>query len=200
MILLVGLGNPGAKYARNRHNIGFMAVEGIARRHGFAAARERFGGLLQEGRMQGKKLLLFRPLSFMNRSGVAVSAVMRFHRLPPQCVVVFHDELDLGAGRLRVKSGGGTAGHNGLRSLVQHIGADFRRVRLGIGHPGSQGEVMPYVLGDFSRADEIWLQPLLDAITANASLLVAGRDDAFASKTHHQAQIDKPAQACARDD
>ena len=189
MILFVGLGNPGEKYARNRHNIGFLALERIARQHDFAQARECFGGLLQEGHLQGKKLLLFRPMSFMNRSGVPVAAVMRFFRLPPECVVVFHDELDLGIGKLRMKRGGGTAGHNGLRSLVQHIGADFRRVRLGIGHPGIQDKVMPYVLGDFSRADEAWLQPLLDAIATNAPLLVAGREDAFASKSHHHAQI-----------
>ena len=185
--LFVGLGNPGEQHARNRHNIGFLALERIAAQHGFPAARERFGGLLQEGRMHAHSLLLFRPLSFMNQSGVAVAAAVRFFRLAPRQVVVFHDELDLAAGRLRVKSGGGTAGHNGLRSLVQHIGADFRRVRLGIGHPGAPERVLSHVLANFARQDAAWLEPLLDAIAENAPLLAAGRDDAFASRTHYTA-------------
>ena len=192
-LLFVGLGNPGTRHACNRHNIGFMALERIAGRYGFAAARERFGGLLQEGRMDGRPLLLLRPLSFMNRSGVPVAAAMRYFRLPPEQVVVFHDELDLAAGKLRVKSGGGTAGHNGLRSLVEHIGAGFRRVRLGIGHPGNQERVLSYVLQDFAPEDAAWREPLLDAIAEHAPLLAAGRDDAFASKAHYTAAARRPA-------
>ena len=186
MILFVGLGNPGEKYARNRHNIGFLAVEAIAEQYGFAAPRKRFGGLLQEGRVGGEKLLLFRPLSFMNLSGTPVASVKGFFRLPVENIIVFHDELDLAAGKLRVKTGGGTAGHNGLRSLVDAIGGGFRRVRLGIGRPHRQGDdkVLSHVLGDFSRDDENWLAPLLESIALSTPLLLEGRDDAFASKAH----------------
>lgn len=189
MVLFVGLGNPGREYSRNRHNIGFMAIEKIAAHYGFPQPRERFGGLLQEHRLDGKKLLLFRPLSFMNRSGIPVSQVKEFFHIQPGQIVVFHDELDLAAGKLRMKTGGGTAGHNGLRSLVEAMGAEFRRVRIGIGRPdsklkteGGEGQVLSYVLGDFSKLDDDWTGPLLDAIASNMPLLMQGRDDAFASK------------------
>lgn len=186
MLLFVGLGNPGEKHARNRHNIGFLALEAIARHHGFPCACKRFGGLLQESCLPEVKLLLFRPLSFMNESGVPVGKVLKFYQIPPESLVVFHDDLDLGAGKLRVKIGGGTAGHNGLRSLVAHVGPGFRRVRLGVGRPrtDAQERVLSYVLGDFHAQEEVWLRPLLDAIALNVSLLLEGRDDAFASRTH----------------
>lgn len=186
MMLFAGLGNPGHKHVRNRHNIGFLAIEAIARHHDFPSARERFGGLLQENHLQGAKLLLFRPLSFMNKSGFPIAAAIRFFRLSPEQLVVFHDDLDLHAGRMRVKSGGGTAGHNGLRSIVEHLGPGFRRVRLGIGRPEAEArdKVLSHVLGDFSCRDDDWLHPLLDAIATNAPLLLKSRDDAFASRTH----------------
>ncbi len=182
MLLLVGLGNPGSKYADNRHNIGFMAVDEIVRRHGFAPERRRFQGLTSEGTLAGQKVLVLKPQTFMNESGKSVGEAVRFFKLDPDRIVVFHDELDLEPGKLRVKKGGGLAGHNGLKSLAAHIGKDFRRVRLGIGHPGDKNRVMRYVLRDFPKADDKWLDPLLDAM-AEAAPLLAGKDDAaFASK------------------
>lgn len=185
MILFVGLGNPGREHLRNRHNVGFMAIERIAMRYEFPEPRERFGGLLQEHRIDNEKLLLFRPLSFMNRSGEPVFQVKEFFRIQPGQIVVFHDELDLVSGKLRVKTGGGTAGHNGLRSMVGTVGEGFRRIRIGIGRPieeSNEGRVLSHVLGDFSKRDDDWLEPLLDAIALNAPLLLQGLDDAFASK------------------
>lgn len=185
MILFVGLGNPGREHSRNRHNVGFMVIERIAAHYGFPESRKRFGGLLQEHRIDGEKLLLFRPLSFMNRSGEPVFQVKEFFRILPEQIVVFHDELDLAPGKLRVKTGGGTAGHNGLRSLVGTVGEGFRRVRIGVGKPvgeAKEGRVLSHVLGDFSKRDGDWLEPLLDAITSNMPLLLQGLDDAFASK------------------
>ena len=185
MVLFVGLGNPGKGHSRNRHNVGFMAIERIAARYEFPEARERFGGLLQEHRIESEKLLLFRPLSFMNRSGEPVFQVKEFFRIQPGQIVVFHDELDLVAGKLRVKTGGSTAGHNGLRSLVAMVGNEFRRIRIGIGRPieeSNEGCVLSHVLGDFSKRDDDWLEPLLGAVVSNTPLLLQGLDDAFASK------------------
>ncbi len=179
MKLLVGLGNPGAKHARQRHNIGFMAVDSIADAHGFAPWRARFSGLVAEGRIGGEKALLLKPETYMNLSGDSVQAAMRFYRLEPGDVIVFHDELDLAPGRVRVKSGGGHAGHNGLRSIDTHIGPDFTRVRLGIGHPGDKARVTAHVLGDFATADAQWRDAVLSGVAAGAPALVAGDGAGF---------------------
>ena len=174
MQLFVGLGNPGPKYAANRHNIGFMALDRIADDHGFAPWRARFQGQLAEGRLGGAKVLLLKPETFMNRSGQAVGEAMRFYKLTPQDVTVFHDELDLAPGKCRVKRGGGHAGHNGLRSIHGHIGAEYARVRLGIGHPGDKRLVSAYVLQDFPKADADWLEDLLRGLSDGAPALAEG--------------------------
>ncbi len=179
MKLLVGLGNPGAKHARQRHNIGFMAVDAIADAHGFAPWRAKFSGQVAEGRIGGDKALLLKPETYMNLSGDAVQAAMRFYRLAPADVIVFHDELDLAPGKVRVKSGGGHAGHNGLRSIDAHIGPDFMRVRLGIGHPGDNARVTAHVLGDFAAADAEWRDAVLAGVAAGAPALVAGDGGRF---------------------
>ena len=179
MKLLVGLGNPGAKYARNRHNIGFMAVDQIAADHGFGPWRSKFQGQISEGRFGSEKTLLLKPETFMNLSGQSVGEAMRFHKVEPEDVIVFHDELDLAPGKVRLKTGGGHAGHNGLRSIHGHIGPDYDRVRLGIGHPGHKDAVAGYVLRDFPKADEGWLDDLLRGIGDGAPHLVAGHGDKF---------------------
>ncbi|MDP6343709.1 MAG: aminoacyl-tRNA hydrolase [Alphaproteobacteria bacterium] len=182
MLLLVGLGNPGSRYAEHRHNIGFMAVDEIVRRHGFGAPRKRFQGEVREGSLAGERVLALKPQTFMNESGRSVGEAARFYKIPPEGIVVFHDELDLAPGKLRVKRGGGLAGHNGLRSLAGQIGRDFRRVRLGVGHPGHKDRVTGHVLRGFSKADNAWLEPLIDAIAEAAPLLAKGDDAGFASK------------------
>jgi len=182
MKLIVGLGNPGAKYARNRHNIGFMAVDAIAANHGFSPWRSKFQGLLSDGRLGHAKVVLLKPQTFMNLSGHSVGAAVRFYKLNPEDVIVFHDELDLAPGKLRLKNGGGHAGHNGLRSIHQHIGPDYARVRLGIGHPGHKDRVTGYVLGDFAKADQEWLDDLLRGITDGAPDLGSGDSDRFMNK------------------
>jgi PTH1 family peptidyl-tRNA hydrolase len=174
MKLIVGLGNPGAKCARNRHNVGYLAVEAIAAAHGFALWRSKFQGQIAEGRLGSERALLLKPETFMNLSGDSVRAAVAFHKLDPADVIVFHDELDLAPGRVRVKTGGGHAGHNGLRSIDAHIGPDFTRVRLGIGHPGDKRLVSPYVLGDFAKSDADWLDDLLRGIADGAPALAAG--------------------------
>jgi PTH1 family peptidyl-tRNA hydrolase len=179
MKLIVGLGNPGAKYARNRHNIGYMAVERIANDHGFSPWRSKFRGAISEGRLGSEKIVLLKPETFMNLSGQSVGEAMRFFKLDPDDVLVFQDELDLAPGKVRVKSGGGHAGHNGLRSLHQHIGADYQRVRLGIGHPGQKDRVSPYVLSDFAKADGDWLDDVLRGISEGAAHLAAGDTGRF---------------------
>ena len=181
MLLLVGMGNPGAKYALNRHNIGFMAVDRIISRQGFGPKRKRFHGLVSEGVLAGQPTLVLLPQTFMNESGLSVGEAAHFYRLNPQQIVVIHDELDLAPGKLRVKKGGGLAGHNGLRSLAAHIGSDFRRIRLGVGHPGREN-VLDHVLRDFGKSEIEWLDPLLDAIAEAAPLLVCNDDASFASK------------------
>lgn len=182
MLLLVGLGNPGADYARNRHNIGFMAVEEIARRNGFGPWKKRFQGQTCEGTVGGDKVLALEPLTYMNLSGQSVGAALQFFKLKPEQVVVFHDELDLPPGRVRVKKGGGHGGHNGLRSLDAHIGKEYWRVRLGIGHPGDKDAVSGYVLHDFAKADQSWLEPLIDACAAAFPLLAQGQPENFMNK------------------
>ncbi len=179
MQLWVGLGNPGAKYAGNRHNIGFMALDRVAENHGFAPWRKKFQGQLSEGKLGSEKVVLLKPETFMNLSGQSVGEAMRFYKLSPADVVVFHDELDLAPGKARVKQGGGHAGHNGLRSIHQHIGADYGRVRLGIGHPGHKDRVAGYVLSDFAKADQDWLDDLLRGISDGAADLAAGDNGRF---------------------
>ncbi len=182
MKLIVGLGNPGQKYARNRHNIGYMAVDRIAADHGFGPWRNKFQGEISEGRLGGDKHLLLKPATFMNLSGQSVGEAARFYKIAPADIIVLHDELDLAPGKVRVKSGGGHAGHNGLRSLHQHVGPDYQRVRLGIGHPGDKRQVSGYVLNDFAKADGDWLEPLLDGISDGADDLAGGRADKFMNK------------------
>lgn len=174
MKLFAGLGNPGAKYAGNRHNIGFMAVDRIAADHGFGPWRKAFHGLVAEGRLAGEKVILLKPETFMNLSGQSVQAAMTFYKIAPGDLVVFHDELDLAPGKLKVKDGGGHAGHNGLRSIHGHIGEAYGRVRLGIGHPGHKDAVAAYVLHDFAKADQVWLEPLLTGLSEGAAALAAG--------------------------
>ncbi|SHM30385.1 aminoacyl-tRNA hydrolase [Roseibium suaedae] len=183
MRLIVGLGNPGAKYERNRHNIGFMAVDEIHRRQsGFSPWRPRFQGLVSEGRLGSEKVLLLKPTTYMNESGRAVGEAMRFFKSEPVDVVVIYDELDLPPAKFRMKAGGGHGGHNGLRSISAHIGDTYRRLRLGIGHPGDKKLVSNYVLGDFAKVDAEWLEPLLAQIADNSDMLAEGKDSQFANK------------------
>ncbi len=184
MLLFVGLGNPGRQYARNRHNIGFMALEAIARRHGFAQARARFQGLVSEGTIAGEKVLLLQPQTDMNESGRSVGEAARFHKIPLGDIVVFHDELDLAPAKCRIKIGGGVAGHNGLRSITAHVGNDYKRVRMGIGHPGDKALVHGYVLNDFAKSEEPWVEALCDALADNAPLLVKGDDAGLQNRLH----------------
>ena len=179
MKLWVGLGNPGAKYAGNRHNIGFMALDRIAADHGFAPWRGKFQGSLTEGKFGSEKVLLLKPETFMNLSGQSVGEATRFYKLVPDDVTVFHDELDLAPGKVRVKTSGGHAGHNGLRSIHAHIGADYHRVRLGIGHPGHKDRVAPYVLSDFAKVDQDWLDDLLRGLSDGAPDLAKGDTGRF---------------------
>ena len=179
MKLFVGLGNPGASYEGNRHNIGFMAVDAIARAAGFSPWRDKFQGEISTGQLGGEKVVALKPATFMNLSGQSVGAAMRFYKLEPEQIVVFHDEIDLAPGKCRVKDGGGHAGHNGLRSLHQHIGDAYRRVRLGVGHPGHKDRVPKYVLSDFSKADQEWLHPLIDGIASGAHHLASGDGPRF---------------------
>ncbi|MSO76291.1 MAG: aminoacyl-tRNA hydrolase [Alphaproteobacteria bacterium] len=176
MRAIVGLGNPGDRYRRNRHNIGFLVVDAIARKYGFATFRTRFQGRLSEGALGGERSALFKPQTYMNESGRAVAALMRFYKLQPADVIVVHDELDLAPGKVRVKHGGGNAGHRGLASIDGLIGKDYWRVRIGVGHPGRPSQVISHVLEDFEGQDDGWLGPTLDAIAEAAPLLV--RDDA----------------------
>ena len=189
MRLIVGLGNPGDKYAHHRHNVGFMAVDAIAEVHGFAPERAKFQGLLREGALDTdvgrEKTLILKPQTFMNESGRSVGEAIRFYKLEPADVVVLYDELDLAPGKLRVKRGGGAAGHNGIRSIASHIGPEFDRLRIGIGHPGDKSRVTGHVLGDFSKADQDWLHPLLDAIAKAAPHLAARAADKFQTAVAH---------------
>jgi PTH1 family peptidyl-tRNA hydrolase len=182
MRLVVGLGNPGPKYRANRHNVGYMALGEIARRHGFGPKRSRFQGLAAEGTVASARVDALWPTTFMNDSGRAVGEAMRFYKLAPADVLVIHDELDLAAGKVRVKRGGGSAGHNGLRSIDAHIGAEYWRLRIGIGHPGDAHLVMPYVLSDFAKEDVAWLEKLLEAIADAFPLLVENQDNRFTTK------------------
>lgn len=184
MQLFVGLGNPGAKYQGNRHNIGFMVLDEIARRHGFAPWRRRFQGETSEGNLGRERVILLRPLTFMNDSGISVQAAASFFKIAVGDIAVFHDELELPFSKVRVKVGGGIAGHNGLRSMSAHVGNEYRRVRLGIGHPGAKELVHNHVLSDFSKAERPQLEALIDAVTDNVALLADGRDSTFQNKVH----------------
>ena len=184
MLLIVGLGNPGPEYAGHRHNVGAMAVDAIHRGRQFTAWRKRFSAELAEGQFGHEKVLLLKPTTYMNESGRAVGEAVRFYKLGASDVVVIHDELDLAPGKTRIKTGGGGAGHNGLRSVTAHLGPDYRRLRIGIGHPGHRDRVTRYVLHDFAKADADWLTPLLGAIADNAPLLVEGKDSLFANRLH----------------
>ncbi|AKH99418.1 aminoacyl-tRNA hydrolase [Hoeflea sp. IMCC20628] len=182
MLLIVGLGNPGPQYARNRHNVGFMAADAIARRHSFSGFSKKFRGEIAEGTLAGDKVLLLKPMTFMNLSGDSVGEAMRFYKLSPADIIVMHDELDLAPGKLKLKTGGGNGGHNGLKSIDAHCGKDYKRLRIGIGHPGHKDRVNPHVLGDFAKSDQEWLQPLLDAIADHADLIASGDDAGFLNK------------------
>lgn len=184
MLLIVGLGNPGRRYAGNRHNIGFMAADEIHRRHKFSAWRARFQGEISEGRLDGEKTVLLKPATFMNESGRSVGEAMRFFKLSPADLVVIYDELDLPPGKVRMKTGGSAGGHKGIRSLIAHIGADFRRMRLGIGHPGRKDLVNSYVLHDFAKSDCDWRDAVLTAVADSAPDLAASGDSSFMNKVH----------------
>ena len=179
MIIIAGLGNPGPKYEKNRHNIGFMAVDEIARRWRFGPERAKFQSVVRDSEIDGTKVLLMKPQTFMNESGRAVGEAARFYKIKPSEVIVFHDEIDLAPGRFRMKTGGGAAGQNGIRSLISHLGAEFRRGRMGVGHPGESHLVMPHVLGDFHKADLPWLDPMLTAVADALPFAVAGEDERF---------------------
>lgn len=198
MLLFAGLGNPGAKYAANRHNVGFMALDRIAETHGFGPWRGRFRGQYAEGRLGGEKVLLLKPETYMNLSGESVGEAMRFYKLEPGALTVFHDELDLPPGRLRVKTGGGHGGHNGLRSIEAHLGADFRRVRIGIGHPGHKDRVTAWVLGDFPKAEKPVIDETLAAIAEGAPELAAGREDRFMNAFARQTRPEPARQPAAK--
>jgi PTH1 family peptidyl-tRNA hydrolase len=184
MLLLAGLGNPGAHYVGNRHNIGFMAVQEIAKRHGIGPWRRRFQGVACEGPLGGERTLLLLPGTYMNESGRAVAEAVHFYKLLPADVIVFHDEIDLPPGKVRVKVGGGVAGHNGLRSISEHIGNEYRRVRIGVGHPGNKDLVQHYVLSDFAKSDRGWVEALIGILAEDAALLAQGKDASFQNKVH----------------
>lgn len=182
MHIIAGLGNPGRKYENFRHTVGFMAADAIARRHSFSPWSKKFNAEIAEGRLGGERALLIKPQTYMNLSGQAVGEALRFFKLDPKDLTVLYDELDLAPGKLRVKTGGGAGGHNGIKSLDSHCGKDYHRVRIGIGHPGDKARVNSHVLGDFAKADHQWLDPMLDAIADNADLLASGDHSTFMNK------------------
>jgi len=191
MLLIVGLGNPGAKYANNRHNIGFMAVDALADAHDFSAPKSKFSGSVREGFIETEsgrvKALILKPMTFMNESGRSVGAAAQFYKIPKDKIVVFHDELDLDAGKFRMKLGGGIAGHNGLRSIKAQMGGEFWRARMGIGHPGRKEQVSSHVLSDFAKSDRDWVDALLDACVRGSDLLATGNIDKYQTKVNHLA-------------
>jgi PTH1 family peptidyl-tRNA hydrolase len=191
-LLIAGLGNPGAEYARNRHNAGFMAVDTIHASYDFGPWRSRFQGAISEGSLSGRKTYLLKPATYMNDSGASVGPAMRFFKLPVSALVVMHDEIDLAAAKLKVKTGGGDAGNNGARSITAALGPDYRRVRIGIGHPGEKHRVHGHVLGNFSKADEDWLVPMLNAIADAAPMLAKDDDVGFMNKVALLTQPPKP--------
>jgi PTH1 family peptidyl-tRNA hydrolase len=182
MLIIAGLGNPGGKYAGNRHNIGFMAVDAMHRRHNFSPWSKKFRAEISEGELAGEKVLLIKPQTFMNLSGESVGEAMRFYKLQPSDLVAIYDELDLIPGKARLKTAGGHGGHNGIKSLDAHCGREYRRLRLGIGHPGVKEMVQNHVLGDFAKSDHVWLDPLLEALADNADMLVRNEDSQLMNK------------------
>src|SRR5438552_10694687 len=184
MLLFVGLGNPGSQHIGNRHNIGFMVVQAIAKRHSFAPWRRRFQGVATEGTIGREKVLLLLPGTYMNESGRAVAEAMHFYKMPLGDIAVFHDEIELPPAKVRVKTGGGIAGHNGLRSISAHVGNDYRRVRIGVGHPGVKELVHAHVLGDFAKSERPWVETLCDVIADTAELLALAKDSSFQNKVH----------------
>jgi peptidyl-tRNA hydrolase, PTH1 family len=186
MYLLVGLGNPGSEYAENRHNVGFMCVDEISKSYGFSSERTKFSGFLAEGRIDNEKAYIFKPLAYMNRSGRPVAEAARFFKIPPEHIIVFHDDLDLSPGKIRVKQGGGHGGHNGLRDLDAHLGKLYWRVRIGIGRPMHKEAVSPYVLSNFSKEDHRWLDPLLPLLADEVHLLLTSSPEQFAAKVSNQ--------------
>lgn len=192
MLLLVGLGNPGEKYADNRHNIGFKAIDEIARLHNFPEFKTKFQAELSEGRLGGEKCLLMKPQTYMNLSGQAVGEAARFYKIEPENVIVIHDELDLDFGKIRMKKGGGAAGHNGLKSIMSHLSPDFHRLRLGIGHPGKKEEVHDHVLKNFAKSDQDFIEDMLEAIAKHAPLLADAQHATFANKIHLDLAPTKP--------
>jgi PTH1 family peptidyl-tRNA hydrolase len=184
MLLFVGLGNPGTRYAGNRHNIGFMVLDAIAERHRIAPWRRRFQGLSVEGPLGGARILLLKPATYMNESGRAVAEAAHYYKLEPRDILVFHDEVDLPPGKVRIKIGGGVAGHNGLRSITAHVGNDYRRVRIGVGHPGVKDLVHVHVLSDFAKIERAWVTGLCEIIADNAEFLAKGQDSSFQNKVH----------------
>jgi len=192
MRLFVGLGNPGARHQGNRHNIGFIAIDAIARRHGFSSWRRRFQGATAEGAIDGERVVLLKPATYMNESGRAVGEAMRFFKMDLGDLGVFHDELELPPGKVRVKVGGGIAGHNGLRSITAHLGPDFQRVRIGIGHPGNKKLVSNYVLGDFAKFEEDWLAKLLEGIAEGAPALAEGDGSVLSNAVSRRLAPPKP--------
>ena len=191
-LLLVGLGNPGSQYAKNRHNAGFIVVDEIHAAHGFGPWKTKFDGLISEGRLAGRKTYLLKPQTYMNLSGDSVGPALRFFKLPLSALVVIHDEIDLAAGKLKVKTGGGDAGQNGLKSITATIGPDYRRVRVGIGHPGQKEMVSGHVLANFSKDEIVWLKPMVEAMVQAAPLLAKDDDNGFMSKVALLTQPTKP--------
>ena len=191
MLILAGLGNPGPKYEHNRHNIGFMAVDALARRWSFPAFRSKFQGRAGEGAIDGERVLLLEPQTYLNDSGRSIGEALKFYKGQPSDVVVFYDELDLAPGRFRMKTGGGAAGHNGVRSTIAHIGPDFRRARLGIGHPGDRDRVLGYVLSNFSQHDLGWVRALCEACAEAAPLLADGQDERYQAEVLRLAPAEK---------
>ncbi len=192
MLLIAGLGNPGPKYAKFRHNVGFMAVDEIHRHENFSPWKAKFQGMAAEGSIGGEKVLLLKPTTFMNESGRSLGEAVRFYKIDLCDVIVLYDELDLAPGKVRIKTGGGAGGHNGIRSIDAHLGKEYRRVRIGIGHPGHKDRVTGHVLGDFAKVDHVWLDPLLDEIARNAELLAKGDDAGFMNRLALRTQSSEP--------
>ncbi|MCZ4281857.1 aminoacyl-tRNA hydrolase [Kiloniella laminariae] len=192
MLMFVGLGNPGQKYEKNRHNIGFMAVDDIVHRHRFSPWKARFQGQVSEGRLGQEKILVLKPETYMNESGRAVGEAARFFKIPPEDIYVFYDELDLAPGKLRIKQAGGSGGHNGIKSIDAHIGKEYWRIRMGIGHPGHKDRVTGHVLGDFAKSEQSWLEQELDAISRHVTFLAQRDDSGFMSRVAQELAPPRP--------